>query len=220
MEVNFGEGPSQIISFAYPQFKKVLAYLEKNQKEEALLELEKIIQESQKAKEQSLEVAATLLLAWLHRLAHHYKKAWKVYEKLEKLLPNEPSIKLLVSQFLIDLFKQYDLAQKKIQKILQMTSDPALRHQSFALLGQIHFKKGNYKKALESFELAKEAIAYLNSASSIDYTLYLLLLDKGLEKGEDCNYLKAAFSCAQQHQEEKEIYKINYLMSLSPFIGV
>lgn len=220
MQAQIQEGPSQLISFAYPEFKKVLTYVEKNQKAEALSELEKIIQESQKTKNAALEIASTLLLAWLHRLCHQFKKAWKIYERTEKLLPHEPSIKLLVSQFLIDLFKQYDLAQKKIQKILQMTSDPALRHQSFALLGQIHLKKGNHKKALEAFELAKEAIAYLSSASPIDYNLFLLLLEKGLEKTDAQTYLKLAYVCAQEHREEQEMNKINYLMQLSPFIGI
>ncbi|MBI2982446.1 MAG: hypothetical protein HYY44_09215, partial [Deltaproteobacteria bacterium] len=90
------------------------------------------------------------------------KEAWRHYDLAEKLLPEDPSLKIISAKFLIERFAQFDTALKKLKKVLEIAKgSPSFEHQAHALIALAFLRKGEREKAVSSL---KEA---MNDFSSI-----------------------------------------------------
>ena len=52
----------------------------------------------------------------LFKVQGEFKTAWKHYERAEKLLPDDPAMKIISARLLIEQFAEYDQAIKKAKK--------------------------------------------------------------------------------------------------------
>src|SRR5262249_35193664 len=72
-------------------------------------------------------------LGVLAKIKGQFKDAWRYYEKAEKLLPEDPALKITMAKLLIDRFAQYDNAIKKLKIVLKVAKGSAsFEHQAHA----------------------------------------------------------------------------------------
>lgn len=121
------------------------------------------------------------LLGVLFKLQGEYKTAWKHYQRAEKLLPNDPALKIISARLLIEQFAEYDQAIKKAKKVLEIIpNNPVFAHQAYITMGLSFCKKSEKKKAIEMLE--KSVVNNFSgfvSAKNIDFTLIEIFLRKG-----------------------------------------
>src|SRR3989338_146862 len=56
----------------------------------------------------------------LYKARGEVKESWRHYERAEKFLPDDPSLKIIVAKFLIVQFAQSDAALKRMKKGLRI----------------------------------------------------------------------------------------------------
>ena len=192
------------------RFQKALDLISAKSYDEAEVEIKLAIEEAYQKKDILSEGLLYSTLGLLFKLKKDFKTAWKNYEKAEKILPNDPAIKLVSARLLVDIFGQYDTAILKAQKVLKVAPhDGAYAHQAHITIGLAHFKKGDKKKAQQEFVKAMaEDFVNVGSAANIDFKLLEAFLRKNFAM-EDCfSYLKKALAYAQKKEEEKYIQLI------------
>ncbi|MCP5468045.1 MAG: hypothetical protein H7A32_02110 [Deltaproteobacteria bacterium] len=143
----------------------------------------------------------------LSKLKKDYQKAWEYYEAAEKILPNDPSLKLIVARLGLDIFGQTDSVIRRCKKVLEIASqDSEYCHQALTIMGIAYLNKGERHQAIRCLHQVMEAgFEDLSSANYIDLKLVEELIKKrvGLE---DCRqYLELALVFAKNRQEEKHI---------------
>lgn len=173
------------------------------------------------AESQEDKVLAALFystLGVLYKVKKEFPKAWKFYEKAEKLLPEDPALKLISARLLIDVFGQFDTALRRCQKVLEISrSDPPFLHQANATMGLAYLKKGERTKAVQCLvDSMKDDFEGLASATNIDLKLIEALVRKkaGLEEGR--RYLQAAQRFAEGKNEEKLVELYTRLLDAFP----
>lgn len=121
------------------------------------------------------------VLGVLSKSKGEYKAAWRHYERAEKLMPDDPSLKIITARLLINQFSEYSQAIKKAKKVLALAGKiPAFVHQAYATIGLAHAKMGDRKKALEMLELSiGEKFNGFVTAKNIDFELVETVLRKG-----------------------------------------
>lgn len=200
------------------RLQKAIDLLSAQQFDAAEEELKGGIEEALEIKDKAMEALFYSTLGLLYKLKKDFKTAWRHYEKAEKLLPEDPALKLISSRLLIDIFCQYDTAIKKVQKVLKIVKgDWVFCHQAQITLGLAHLKKGDKKKALKHLVTAMEGdFEGMLSAGNIDFKLLEALLKKetGYEEGK--TYLEKALAFAQKTKEEKYILLIQKLLENFP----
>src|SRR5262245_21620304 len=186
--------------------------------DEAEVELKKGIEESEKLNDRTMEALFHSTLGVLYKLKQDYKTSWRHYEKAEKLLPEDPSLKLISARLLVEVFGQFDLAIKKAQKVLKIAKDDwTLLHQAQATLGLAYLKKGDKKKAITALTRAMEGdFEGMANAGSIDFKLLEALLRKNLAFEECRAYIAKALAFAHRTGEFKEIQIFTRLLELFP----
>ena len=71
----------------------------------------------------------------LFKLKKEYRKSWKYYEQAEKLIPDDPALKIISARLLVETFGQYDTAIRKMEKIVpKLGSDMTFLHQAYTVL--------------------------------------------------------------------------------------
>ncbi len=200
------------------RFQKALDLLSAKDYAAAEQEIKTAIEEAQQSKDTLSEGLLFSTLGLLFKLKKDFKTAWKHYEKAEKILPDDPAIKLISARLLVEVFGQYDTAILKAQKVLKNTPrDGAYAHQAHATLGLAYLKQGNKKKAQEELINAMaHDFENVGSATNIDFKLLEALLRKKVAV-EDCyNYLKRALIYAQKKEEAKYIKLISQMITSFP----
>lgn len=200
------------------RFQKALDLISAKKYEEAEFEIKSAIEEAHQKKDILSEGLLYSTLGLLFKLKADYKIAWKNYEKAEKLLPEDPAIKLISARLLIDVFNQYDTALAKAQKVLKNTpKDGAFAHQAHATLGLAYLKKGDKKKAQEELIHAMaHDFENVGSTKNIDFKLLEAFLKKQIAL-EDCfAYLKKSLAYAQKKEEEKYVKMIQKMIEGFP----
>src|SRR3989338_3146393 len=92
-------------------------------------------------------------LGVLHKIKKNFKEAWRQYERAEKLMPNDPALKIIVARLLIDQFAEYDQAIKRAKKVLKiLPNNPVFCHQGYVTMGLAFCKMKDKKKAVEALE--------------------------------------------------------------------
>ncbi|HCU25636.1 MAG TPA: hypothetical protein DF383_11530 [Deltaproteobacteria bacterium] len=157
-------------------------------------------------------------LGVLYKVRKEFPKAWKHYEKAEKLLPEDPALKLISARLLIDVFGQFDAAIRRCQKVLETSrSDPPFVHQANATMGLAYLKKGERSKAVQCLvDAMQEDFEGLVSATNIDLKLPEALLRKRTGIEECRTYLQKAKDFAAARNEEKLVELFARLLESFP----
>lgn len=185
----------------YTSFQKI--------KEKDWLAAETLLKEglakASQAKNETQEALFYSTLGVLSKMRGEMKEAWRYYEQAEKILPEDPALKIISSKFLIEQFAQYDLAIKKLKKVIEIARhSPAFLHQSQALLAIAFLKKGEKKKAIEALKSAMaDDFQNLPTAGGINLDVVEAFLSRNFEKELCENYLQKALQLAQARKEEK-----------------
>lgn len=148
----------------------------------------------------------------LHKLKKDFRKAWKCYDQAEKLIPDDPALKIISSRLLIDYFSQYDTVLKKMEKIEEgCKGNTAFLHQIHALMGLAWLKKGDRKKAAEFLKRSMEGgFKGLESSVNLDLKLLEELMKKKVEPMLCKAYLETALKFAQANKEKvfEKLFKL------------
>lgn len=144
------------------------------------------------------------VLGVLYKMKGEQKTAWRHYTRAEKLLPNDPALKIISARFLIEQFAEYDPAIRKAKKVLQLLpGNPVFAHQSYITMGLAHCLKGEKKKAVAMLEKSwgNDFEGFVTS-KNIDFTLVEMLLKK--DWGEDAcfRFINKALGFAKNRKEE------------------
>lgn len=151
----------------------------------------------------------------LFKLQGEYKTAWKHYERAEKLLPEDPAMKIISARLLIDQFAEYSQAIKKAKRVLEIIpGNPVFIHQAYTTMGLAYAKKGDKKKAVEM--LKDSVIDGFNgfvSAKNIDFELVEAILKKGWGALECRDFLTKAKSFAEKTREEEFVKLLTRMLA-------
>ena len=142
-------------------------------------------------------------LGVLYKMQGNYKESWRHYSRAEKLLPNDPALKIIVARLMIEQFAEYDSAIKRAKKVLELLpGNPVFTHQAYITMGLAYVKKSNKKKAIESLKSAmgKDFEGFV-SAKNIDLHLTEALLRKHWGEKECFQFLERALEFAKGRKE-------------------
>ncbi|MDO8462028.1 MAG: hypothetical protein Q7S98_04110 [Deltaproteobacteria bacterium] len=153
-------------------------------------------------------------LGFLYRVKGDPKAAWRAYEKAEKLLPEDPSLKIISARFLIDEFAQYDSALKKAKQVLKLAAgSPSFEHQAKTTMGLAYLRKGEKKKARDVLqEILKKGFDGMASAENIDFNLVEAFLRRNLELDQCRQFIEKALTFARVKKEPKRTVFIEKLI--------
>lgn len=143
-------------------------------------------------------------LGVLFKMKGDYKTAWKHYERAEKLIPNDPALKIIVARLLIEHFSQYDQAISRAKKVLKLIpNNPVFVHQAFTTLGLAYLRKGKKDLTLDCLERSiVEDFSGFISAKNIDFNLVEAVLRKKWDQGICRRFFETALAFARQKKEQ------------------
>lgn len=177
--------------------------------------LKEILKQAEEAKDTSEQALILSTLGVLEKMREDYKAAWRYYEKAEKLLPDDPSLKLIMAQLMINEFSQYDSAIKKMKKVLDLVKGSAsFEHQAHAMMAIAYLRKGDRKKSLEMFQKSMNGnFLEMSSSQNINLDVIEAFLARNFEP-ENCRiYLEKALSLAKLKKEDNEVKLFTKLLS-------
>ena len=152
-------------------------------------------------------------LGVLAKIQGDSKEAWRCYEQAEKLLPEDPSLKIIMSKLLIDRFAQYDNALRKLKQVLKIVKGSgSFEHQAHATMAIAYLKKGDRKKASQMLEEAMvHDFAEVSSAENINFEVIEAFLARNFDVERCRHYVEKALALAKQRREEKPIQFLTQL---------
>lgn len=153
-------------------------------------------------------------LGVLSKLRGDFREAWRRYERAEKLLPEDPSLKIIMAKLLIDQFAQYDTAIKKLKQVLKLAKGSgSFEHQAHATMAVACLKKGDKKKAIEMFEKAmEEDFERVASAEGLNFDVIETFLARNFEVERCRRYVEKALALAKKRKEEKPVQFLTKLI--------
>jgi tetratricopeptide (TPR) repeat protein len=147
------------------------------------------------------------VLGVLFKIQGEYKTAWRHYERAEKLLPDDPALKIISARLLIEQFAEYAQAIKKAKKAMELAAgNPVFAHQGYTTMGLAYCKKGDRKKTIEMLTLSQvnDFLDFI-TAKNIDFELVEALLRRGWGE-ENCRaFIVKALEFAKKTKEEQFI---------------
>ena len=150
----------------------------------------------------------------LSKVKGDFQSAWRFYEKAEKLLPDDPALKIITAKLLIDQFAQYDTAIKKLKNVLKLAKGSgSFEHQAHATLAIAYLKKGEKKKAADMLDQAMaDDFSRLSSAENLNLDVIEAFLIRNLEIRRCRRYVERALALAHARKEEKSIGYLTKLL--------
>ena len=155
------------------------------------------------------------VLGVLFKLQGEYKTAWKHYERAEKLLPDDPALKIISARLLIDQFAEYGAAIKRAKKVLELIpGNPVFAHQAYTTIGLASIRKGDRKKAIEmlSASMGDDFKGFV-SAKNIDFELVEALLKRGAGAPACRSFLLKAKAFAEATREPPYIKLLDRMLA-------
>lgn len=154
-------------------------------------------------------------LGVLEKIRGNYREAWRHYEKSEKLLPEDPSLKIIMAKLLIDQFAQYDTAIKKLKAVLKIArGSGSFEHQAHATMAIAYLKKGEKKKAIEMFDHSMvDDFERVTTAENLNLEVIEAFLARSLEVDRCKRYIEKALNLARKRKEEKPIQFLTQLLN-------
>ena len=140
----------------------------------------------------------------LFKVQGEFKAAWKHYQRAEKLLPNDPALKIISARLMIDQFAQYSSAIKKAKKVLELIPGNAVfAHQAYSTMGLAHFRKGERKKAVAMLENSwGDDFRGFVTAKNVDFELVEALTKRGWGLESCRSFINKAYDYAVATGEE------------------
>lgn len=150
----------------------------------------------------------------LAKLKGDYKAAWRCYEKAEREMPEDPSLKIIMAKLLIDQFAQYDTALKKLKQVLKLAKGSgSFEHQAHATMAIAYLKKGDKKKASAMMERAmEEDFERVASAENLNFEVIEAFLARNFEVSHCQRYVEKALALARKRKEEKPVQFLTKLL--------
>lgn len=157
-------------------------------------------------------------LGVLFKMKKEFKAAWRHYERAEKLIPNDPALKIISARFLVDEFSECDQAIKKARKVLELIpQNVVFRHQAYITMGLAYAKKGNKKKAIEMLSRSTDGdFEGFVTTRNIDFNLCETVLKKGWAEVEVKAFLEKAKKFAEVHKEADWVEIIQKMLKSFP----
>ena len=140
----------------------------------------------------------------LFKVQGEYKTAWRHYQRAEKLLPDDPALKIISARLLISEFAEYGQAIKKAKKVLAtIPGNPVFAHQAYTTMGLAYCGKGQRKKAVSMLETSwGEDFQGFVSAKNVDFELVEALVRRGWGLDSCRSFLAKAVDFAARTGEE------------------
>ncbi|MFH0800545.1 MAG: hypothetical protein V2A66_10260 [Pseudomonadota bacterium] len=151
----------------------------------------------------------------LFKMQGEYKTAWKHYERAEKLLPDDPALKIISARLLIEQFAEYGQAIKRAKKVLDLIpGNPVFAHQAYTTMGLAHIRKGDRKKAVKMLGLSQcDDFRGFVSAKNVDFGLVEALVKRGVGI-EACRvFLTKAKAFAEATREQQYINLLDRMLA-------
>lgn len=154
-------------------------------------------------------------LGVLSKLKGDAQEAWRHYEHAERLLPDDPSLKIITAKLLIDRFAQYDTAIKKLKEALKHAKGaPSFEHQAHATMAIAHLKKGEKKKAVAMFDLSVgNDFEGVSSAENLNFEVIEAFLSRNFEVDRCKSYIQKSLSLAKRLNEERPVQFLTKLLA-------
>lgn len=151
----------------------------------------------------------------LFKLQGEYKTAWRHYQRAEKLLPDDPALKIISARLLIEEFAEYNQAIKKAKKVLTLIpGNPVFAHQAYTAMGLAYLRKGEKQKAIESLKASwGDDFKGFITVKNISFELVETLLKRGIGKPEAKAFLEKALTFAHSIREQSSIAFLERLNS-------
>lgn len=147
------------------------------------------------------------VLGVLFKVQGEYKTAWRHYERAEKLMPDDPALKIISARLLIEQFAEYSQAIKRAKKAMDLSpGNPVFTHQGYTTMGLAYCKKGDRKKTLEMLNHSQinDFMDFI-SAKNIDFELVEAMLRRGWGE-ENCRaFIVKALEFAKKTKEDQYI---------------
>lgn len=155
------------------------------------------------------------VLGVLFKMKGEFKEAWRHYQRAEKLLPNDPALKIISARLLIEQFAEYSQAIKKAKKVLDlMRGNPVFAHQAYTTMGIAYAREGKKNDAVEMFTKSiGSGFDGFITAQNIDMSLLEVLLRKGWGIKECGDFIASALAFSNFTKEEKFIDLFQKLMA-------
>lgn len=147
------------------------------------------------------------VLGVLFKIQGEYKTAWRHYERAEKLMPDDPALKIISARLLIDQFAEYGQAIKRAKKVLDLSKgNPVFTHQAYTTMGLAYCRKGDKKKAIEMLDLSMVGdFENFISTKNIDYELVEAILRRGWGHDVCKAFLNKALAFANKTKDGQHI---------------
>lgn len=202
--------PSSVRKEIYEAFKRM--------KEKDYPAAEALLQEGLKKVEQEKDKTQSALfyssLGVLSKIKGEFKDAWRYYEKAEKVLPGDPSLKIIMAKLLIDRFAQYDTAIKKLKEVLKVAKGcGSFEHQAHATMAIAYLKKGDKKKAVSMLDEAMtDDFVNVTSAENLNFEVIEAFLARNLEVARCQKYVEKALDLARSRRETRPVEFLTKLL--------
>lgn len=153
-------------------------------------------------------------LGVLFKLKGEMKIAWRHYQRAERLIPEDPALKIIMARFLIEQFAEYDSAIKRVKKVInQVKENPVFMHQIHITIGLAYIGKGQRTKAREMLTMSMGGdFEGFVSTKNIDFKLVEMLIRKKWATKECETFLNKAFDFAKKHKEDMWITLIGNML--------
>jgi tetratricopeptide (TPR) repeat protein len=150
------------------------------------------------------------------RARNQPKEAWKYYAKAERCLPADASLKILVAQFLLDIFGQADSCLSKIEPLLVRDDlEPGLRHGIHHLAGRALIKLGQWTAVSRHLELLiSDPWNWVQRPEDIQLSLIGELLKKNKLKPAAIQYLNKVAEWAGRNKALKLLGHMETLLNV------
>lgn len=153
-----------------------------------------------------------------YRVQGEYKTAWKHYQRAERLLPEDPALKLISARLLIDEFAQYDQAIKKCRKVLALLPEhPVVVHHAWITIGLAYGRQGQRAKAIAALERAMAGdFRGFVMVKNIDFRLVEYCCRKGWALPQCRRFLEKAHAFAETAREDQWMATIAQMLAAFP----
>lgn len=170
---------------------------------------------SKSQKNSELEGLYLSAMGLLFKLKKEYKKSYKSYQQAERLLKDDHSIKIISAVLLIEQFKQYETAIRKLKKIIGESEDPAIIHHAQSLLAMSYFLMKKNDLAKEEFEKVLAAdFKSLRYPANIEFKAVELFVNKKFNLNLCEQFLKKSLELAKQVRDQTYTAVIEALIQL------
>lgn len=188
-------------------FYEAFEWMKKQDYSKAKVALDKGLALAVEQEDKTLEALFYSAFGVLCKLENNPQQAWKFYDKAEKILPENPALKINSAELLIENFAQFQSAFRKMEKILQTTDlDPVYKHQAHTLAGLAQLKKGEIELAVTHFKKSfEDSITDFLSVQQLNLKLLEAFLLKKVQTRACLDFLNKAQALAEKLRDERHI---------------